>query len=125
MNKLVKTLLPLSASLFIATGAHATIIDHGTYLTDTTSGLDWLDLTYTVNQSYDQALTRLAPTGDLYGWRVANGTQFIGLYNNSRLPTPATFDTNPPIGQVQVVTDDAQALAFHTLMQKLSITQNT
>lgn len=40
--------------------ANAAFIDSGTYLTDTTSGLDWLDVTASVNRTYNDVPTGLA-----------------------------------------------------------------
>lgn len=57
--------------------AHAAIIDHGTYTTDTVSGLDWLDLTETVNMSYDDVIA----DGTLSGWRHASQVEVSGFFD--------------------------------------------
>lgn len=53
---------------FLVQGA---FIDHGSYTTDTTSGLDWLDLTQTHQQSYRDVVAELDNNGTYSGWRVA------------------------------------------------------
>lgn len=71
--------------------AHATVINHGTYTTDTTSGLDWLDTSFTANQSYDQVTTELAG-GSLNGWRYATADDLFTLISNFT-GTPSTKPT--------------------------------
>lgn len=51
--------------------AQATLIDNGTYTTDTESGLDWLDVTGTTNQSINYVLSQLGPGGIYEGWHYA------------------------------------------------------
>lgn len=76
--------------------AIAGFIDHGIYLADTTSGLDWLDLTPSTNRSYADVLAQLAPGGDLSGWRYATATE-VG-----ELVTHWTGVTVPLYGRVTV-----------------------
>lgn len=52
-------------------------IDRGTYTTDTTAGLDWLDVTQTVNKSYNDVTSLFAT--DLNGWRYATHDDFVTL----------------------------------------------
>ena len=59
--------------------AYATFIDSGTYLTDTTSGLDWLDVTASVNRSYNDVSSRFGLGNIFEGWRYATGLEFNGL----------------------------------------------
>ena len=54
------TLIGLLAS---SLSVNATIIDNGSYTTDTITGLDWLDVTMTLNMSVNE---------------VSNDTRFIG-----------------------------------------------
>lgn len=59
--------------------ANAAFIDSGTYLTDTTSSLDWLDVTTSVNRSYND-VSNWFGVGDMFeGWRYATGLEFNGL----------------------------------------------
>lgn len=49
---------------------------------DTTSGLDWLDLTETNNMSHNQIIPLLG-SGELFdGWRYASGEETVALWGN-------------------------------------------
>ena len=85
-----KRILKLAATMAFAIGfivnAHATLIgvqDHGAYLTDTASGLDWLDVTATVNMSYDEVSAQLGTGGAFEGWSYATATQFASLVDDA------------------------------------------
>lgn len=56
--------------------------DHGNYLTDKTSGLDWLDITITFGKSYDYVSSQFGETGIYAGWRYATGDEFNTLISN-------------------------------------------
>lgn len=55
----------------------ATLIDNGDWTTDDVTSLDWLDLTATVGQTYDEALT-----GNV-GWRYATNAEVEGLFGTA------------------------------------------
>lgn len=75
--------------------AQAAIIDNTTFTTDTTAGLDWLDLTTTTNVSINTMQFRLASSFDsLYGWRYATATELRSLIGNY-LGTPLALTPNP------------------------------
>lgn len=59
----MKTFTILAALLCGTQAASAAFIDHGTYLTDAASGLDWLDVTASVNWSYTDVSGQLAAGG--------------------------------------------------------------
>jgi len=63
-------------------GVSAAIVDYGSYLTDTKTGLDWLDVTTSVNQSYDYVNGQFGLGGEYEGWRFASGSQFNELVNH-------------------------------------------
>jgi hypothetical protein len=75
-SKLLRTLVGGVALVFIASGANASLIDNGSYTTDTVSGLDWLDLSATVGQSVTAALSSNS------GWTYANNAQVSGLLSS-------------------------------------------
>lgn len=79
MKKVLGVLLGCVASIGIA---QATIIDHGNFLTDTASRLDWLDVTLTAGKP--RFLTeRDLWTGSVYeGWRFATGDEFNALVSH-------------------------------------------
>jgi len=66
-------------------------IDHGSYTTDTISGLDWLDVTTTMEQSVDYISSQFGVGGEYEGWRYATGIEFNQLVNNY---TDSSNDTN-------------------------------
>ena len=71
----------------IATTANGAIVSvdssfgSNTITRDTGTGLDWLDLTVTRDQSYNTVLARISQ-GDLQGWTYATGMQFDALIGN-------------------------------------------
>lgn len=69
--------------------SRAAIVDHGSFLSDTETGLDWLDVTATINKSYDQVALDIK-NGVSYanGWKYANGNQFNTLIANATETTP-------------------------------------
>jgi len=69
-------------SLNVAHAASTNIIDHGDYLTDTLSGLDWLDVTQSVNRSFNDVSAQFGTDGDYEGYRYATGLEYNGLVKN-------------------------------------------
>ena len=64
---------PLTANAdFISATTY--LIDNGTYTTDTSTGLDWLDLAETVNTTYLSAETNNP------GWRYASNSEIEGIF---------------------------------------------
>ena len=82
--KLIR-LLFIVALIAFTSHAHAIIIDEGIYTTDTDSGLDWLDVTQTIAESYNTVNARISASGDLYGWRFAAGDEVVTLFYNFQL----------------------------------------
>ncbi len=82
---LIAGLLSIAASFSWTSTSHALpvdIIDNGSYTTDTISGLDWLDLSFSENMNYNYVQSQLVSGGLFDGWRYANNTDFAGLLNN-------------------------------------------
>jgi hypothetical protein len=84
--KIISILLTsLTTALFLALSpvTHAEIINNNSFTTDTQTGLDWLDVTETVNQSYNEVRAQLEKDGKYYGFRYATAEEFntfIGHY---------------------------------------------
>jgi hypothetical protein len=57
----------------------AAIIDHGTYISDTNTGLDWLKLTNTSNRSFNDVSSKLGVGQEFESWSYASGSQFEAL----------------------------------------------
>lgn len=81
-NNFNKKMMAGLFAILLSHGAQATIIDHGTYLTDTVSGMDWLDVTSSVNMSVNQVNSQFGAGGLFEGWRYASGDEFNQLVGN-------------------------------------------
>ena len=78
-----------AAALLLGTlaTAQAGIIDHGSYLTDTTTGRDWLDLTATQGLSYNSVSSSM-PAG---GWHYASLADVSALFTDAGGTGPYDF----------------------------------
>lgn len=86
----MKKLLVVAVLLCSFQNSYAIFIDKGTYLTDTTSGFDWLDVTASVNRSYNDVSSQFGIGGLFEGWRYATGLEFNGLVANWTGASPGT-----------------------------------
>ena len=94
--------------------AHATIIDNGTYTTDTATGLDWLDVTASTNLSFSYVSSQFGTGGQFEGWRYASGADFTTLLLDWGI-------TAAPHGQIDF--DPAAQWALHqTIVATLGAT---
>jgi hypothetical protein len=59
------------------------ITDHDDYLTDTKTGLDWLDVTATLGMSYTDVTAQLSSGGLYEGWQYATAAQVGMLVDGS------------------------------------------
>ncbi len=65
---------------------YAEIIDNGRFTTDTDTGLDWLDVTETVNMSYNDVIKEMGIGGKFEGFRYATAEEFntfVGHYTDT------------------------------------------
>jgi hypothetical protein len=88
-----KTLLKISAFgllLWNLPNAHAMLIDNGNYTTDTVTGLDWLDLTATRGESFDNIVAQMGPGGTYAGWRHATREEVKQFWINAGGAAPFT-----------------------------------
>ena len=72
-------LLAAASFALLTAPSSAAIVDapDHTYLTDTATGLDWLDVTTTAGMSFNQVSSQLGSGGQFAGWRYATGTSSI------------------------------------------------
>ncbi|HEX5041685.1 MAG TPA: DUF4215 domain-containing protein [Candidatus Polarisedimenticolaceae bacterium] len=63
--------------------AYAELIDRGNTTFDSATGLEWLDLTFTVNRSFVDVAAQFGPGGEFSGWRHANLTEVDVLFRNA------------------------------------------
>lgn len=83
MKSLLRNIFTACIFLICTSSVHATLIDHGTYTTDDVSGLDWLDVTTTVNQSFNYVSSQFG-AGSLYeGYRHATVDEVAQLVSNA------------------------------------------
>lgn len=94
--------------------AHAVFIDNNTYLTDTGSGLDWLDVTTSAGQTYDYVSGQFGVGAEYEGWRYATGDEFNKLVSNWTLADPV-ISTYRPVRQNDDAIDGLIVLLGSTL----------
>jgi len=81
----LKVLIPLvffSIANNQVKAASIDFIDNDTYTTDTISGLDWLDVTKSVDQSYNYVSSQFFKGGEYDGWQYATGYEFNSMVTN-------------------------------------------
>ena len=91
------------ALLTTALNSQAAIIDFDTYFTDTSTSLSWLDVTATVNRSFNDISSQFGVGGEFEGWRYATGLEFNSLLSSwTGIPTvvanrTVTTGTSPSV----------------------------
>lgn len=90
MSKFTQSLLA-AAALAASINVNAAIVDHGAYLSDTSTGLDWLDVTTSVGISYNDVKAQFGVGGQFEGWRYATGVELNGLIGSYTGTTPVTM----------------------------------
>ena len=63
---------------------------------DTSTGLEWLNLTKSVGFSYDQVLADMEPGGMFSGYRYATIQEVMGLYSSAGIPGPGYYSLSSP-----------------------------
>lgn len=71
------------AVLGVLMPAQASLIDGGSYTTDTVTGFDWLDLTQTTGLAFDSVIEMMAPGESLAGWRYASRSEVATFWENA------------------------------------------
>lgn len=66
----------------LSLSSHAAILDLGTITRDTSTGLDWLDVTETINLSYNQVTAQMGAGGDYEEYRYATMSELDQLIMN-------------------------------------------
>ena len=87
----MKLLLGATILLLVSVQVNAEIVDNGDWTTDTSSGLDWLDLDLTLGMSLATAATTYS------GWRLATTSEYDDLFDtifpNYTTPKSLTYDS--------------------------------
>jgi hypothetical protein len=81
-NKFLKGLVASFALAVSGLANAGLIIDNGTYTTDTNTGLNWLDTSYTDGLSYGTVLG-MVNGGSLDDWRIATTSEVLSLLINT------------------------------------------
>ena len=81
-RKLINKIILTSILSIPALNVHSAIIDYNTYFTDTNTGLNWLDVTATVNRSYNDISSQFVAGGEFDGWRYATKNEFNSLLSD-------------------------------------------
>lgn len=108
MNKSLKNYVcvgVIAGAFAVSTAANATLIDNGTYMTDTVTSLEWLKLSATGNQSYNTVNAAITG-GALTGWRYASSTEvltMIGHWTNTTVPEGTTYFANGTLAGLNVL----------------------
>lgn len=93
MKKTLAAIAIVCASL----AAHAQFVANGDYVTDTLSGITWLNPDATVGRSFNDVALSLVPGGDLYGFRMPTLSEIDQLLTDGGfyIDSGNLADTNP------------------------------
>lgn len=113
------TVLALLAAGFALQGtANANLIDNGTYLTDTSFGLDWLNLTATAGLSMNQVLS----SNQYIGWHYATVDQYIQLIYDITGNAIPTSVNNLSLSPINITTVNLTHLQATQVIQEIGNT---
>ncbi|NOX09698.1 MAG: VPLPA-CTERM sorting domain-containing protein [Gammaproteobacteria bacterium] len=83
-------IMMMMITLALSINVSASLIDKGTYTSDTVSGLDWLDLTATTGLSYNYVSSQLGSGGLFDGWSYAGVMRIETLIQHAGGTSPFT-----------------------------------
>jgi len=104
----------LAISVVFNPTVRADIIDNGSFTTDTETGLDWLDVTESIDESYSDVIKQFGIGGKYEGYRYATAKEFNTLVGHF---------TGIIISQTQVRQVIPPSINTDKLMQMLGSTQ--
>jgi len=114
MRTVMAALIAALAIFWAATdAAAATLVDNGTFTTDTATGLDWLDVTQTQGLSYNAVTSLFGST--LAGWQFATLAQVSKLYDDAGGAQPYDFSNSTqgaPAALLLSLLGDTDAFGF-------------
>ncbi len=90
----IKLILGASILLLVSVQANASIIDNGDRTTDSVSGLDWLDVTFSMNRSYDEVSAQ-------FGDGIKTHITFLN-HDSHGYPVGSWLVRNSPISPIPV-----------------------
>jgi hypothetical protein len=62
------------------------LVDYGSFTRDTSTNLDWLDLTLSTNRSFNDVSTQFGPGGDFDGFRYATLQEVVAFLQAANIP---------------------------------------
>lgn len=104
--KAIKRIATACALSLTTLSANAVLIDKGNYFTDTSSGLDWLDMTPTIGLSYQYVSNQLGLGGDYIGYRYATEAEFNQLLteaSGTRINSNQTYYVQSTPGEMSYI----------------------
>jgi hypothetical protein len=72
------------------TAASAALLDLGNTTQDTSTGLEWLDVTLSTNKSFDEVSSQFNVGGEFFGYRYASGYEVSLLFTDAGVSNPYT-----------------------------------
>lgn len=84
--------LAVVAAMAAAAPAHALLVNNGNTLTDTDTGLTWLNLLATEGQSIGDVLSQMDPGEAYHGYRLASGAEVVTLWSHANFSTGSFTD---------------------------------
>lgn len=100
---MIKHFAMATALTVLASLSHAfTVQEYGNINLDASTGLEWLDLTETAGQSYDEVVAKLAVGGSLEGWRYATAEELERLLISFDIDRAADMAVNASAAQTFV-----------------------
>ncbi len=118
------------AVLIMPAHAGATLIDMANITQDTDTGLDWLDITVTVNRSWNDVSSQFGTGGDYEGWRYATSGEVNTLMVNASIPdigTQSQANAAPTLallGLVGITTSAPGYYEVYGLIDEISFPDN-
>jgi hypothetical protein len=86
------------AAIAMSTSSHAMLVDHGATTLDTSTGLEWLDLTQSLGLSFSDVVRLQSDGGRLSGWQFATIAEVQAVVAQTGLPLAAAAH----VGQLDV-----------------------
>ena len=112
----MKKLLCIVA-FFVSTSANAILIDHGDYVEDTASGLDWLKLESTMGLTSSEVKGQLSSGKTFDGWQYATGIEWEHLLFGQGFVAGPCANGGNFCGRLTTTSGDASGGAARRLMR--------
>lgn len=95
--KNVKAKIAVAAITLLPAFAQAALIDMGDFTRDTATNLDWLDLSKSLNKSFNDVVGQMGVGGQFEGWRHATREEVGTLFHSSAGIPTGSASSNPAV----------------------------